>query len=44
VKWNFLDHMRLSGGRTMGEREIPGTALPIYRIINQVGVKAILLP
>jgi len=44
VKWNFLDHMRLSGATMWGERETPGTALPIYRIINQVGVRAILLP
>lgn len=44
VTWNFLDHMRLSGGRTVREREIPGTELPIYRIVNQVGVRAILLP
>ncbi len=44
VTWNFLDHMRMSPGRTQGEREFPGTALPIYRVLDQVGVKAVILP
>ncbi|MFC1500571.1 M14 family zinc carboxypeptidase [Candidatus Zixiibacteriota bacterium] len=44
VTWNFLDHLRLSPGRTQGEREIPGSELPIYRIMSQVGVRAVLFP
>ncbi len=44
VTWNFLDHMRLSPGRTQGEREIPGSSLPIYRVMEPLGVKAVILP
>ncbi|MFC1627852.1 M14 family zinc carboxypeptidase [Gemmatimonadota bacterium] len=44
VQWNFLDHMRLSGASMRGERETPGSELPIYRLMSQVGVRAVLLP
>lgn len=44
VQWNFLDHLRMSAARMRGEREIPGTALPIYRLMDRVGVKAVIIP
>jgi hypothetical protein len=44
VQWNFLDHLRMSAGGTRGEREFPGTSLPLYRVMEQVGVKAVILP
>lgn len=44
VMWNFLDHMGFSGSRMVRDQERPGTTLPIYRVMQQVGVKAVLLP
>ncbi len=44
VAWNFLDHLTLRGSTVRGEREMPGSVLPIWRLMAPVGVKTLLYP